>query len=91
MYLGNGSKMQTLTSAFLLPKQFISRASGHSGLFRLWAILFVFGVIGRATPLMAQFSGNIQGTIVDATGAVIPSVQVNLLNIEKKCESDGVN
>ncbi len=51
--------------------------------FRVRCALLILLAVAGAMPLTAQFSGNIQGTIVDATGAVIPFVRVDLLNIEK--------
>lgn len=81
MFFGKAFTMRTLGSAFPL-RRHIVRVRRHVGFFRLFTVLFL-AVIGGATPLIAQFSGNVQGTIVDATGAVIPSVQVNLLNVDK--------
>src|SRR5215831_3906406 len=38
----------------------------------------LFAFLAAAAPLHGQFSGRVSGTIVDATGAVIPDAQVDL-------------
>ncbi len=44
----------------------------------VWALLVVLGLM--ATPLWAQFSGRLQGTIVDSSGAVVPNAALTLIN-----------
>jgi len=46
--------------------------------FRYFAILVVLGLFAGAAH--AQFNGNVQGVVLDATGAAVPNVKVALVN-----------
>lgn len=83
MCFGNSLNVQTLVPLPTFPDRSLPGRHDTLGLLRAFAVLFLLAMFAKPLPLLAQFSGNIQGTIVDATGAVIPSVQVDLLNIEK--------
>ncbi len=47
---------------------------------RLWVL--VSAVLLLSTPMFAQFRSSIEGTVTDNSGAVIPAVQVTLMNTE---------
>jgi len=51
----------------------------------LLGTIFSAGILCVATsPAIAQFRGAIEGTVMDASGAIIPGAKVNLTNNETR-------
>ena len=67
------------------PSGIFEKSSGifekPSGILRLLGFILMLGCL--ASDASAQFSGSIQGTVLDASGAVIPSANVTLTNIDQ--------
>ena len=49
---------------------------------RLLGVFCLIGVLGAVSICHAQYSSNIQGTITDSTGAVVPNANVTLHNVD---------
>lgn len=85
LYLAKGDSPDALRPEVSSPP--LNRASERvrrMGLFcfiRLLGIILLWGCMARDAS--AQFSGSIQGTVLDASGAVIPAARVTLTNIDQ--------
>jgi uncharacterized surface anchored protein len=55
------------------------------------AVIRWVALLGIVTACWAQFSGNIQGTVLDSAGAVVPNAKVQLKNTETNIVSTTVS
>ncbi len=51
---------------------------------RRWSLLLALAFLLVPHSLYGQFSGNLQGTVTDNSGAVIPAAKITLLNVDTK-------
>ena len=79
--------------------QSVRRRSGQAGgilHFRVPFLLLLLVLVSTARLAVAQFSGSIQGTVLDSSGAAIPNADVTLVNLAQsvtrtaKADNSGV-